>query len=378
MKISQRKGRIFYLLLIGPDISLLEKNLHYYSTLGVNKILLSVHVYGEQGKKLLDAVPPIAKRYHAVIADLHNEQRINESLRYSRVRSRHCQEDDWIIYADIDEFIQFPIPVPEIICLADEKQFDYIHGRFLDRISAEGDFPQLTENEIWDQFPLGVRLTREICKGNERKVTLARAWVVIANGHHYAKSGKGCPRELCMSIVHHFKWDNSVILRCLEMAAMYKETGLPWGEERKRFIDYYNAGNGLLDLCDPALETFWPAYKRTLSHSVQKPSSCTISTDPNLLFPLQKAGTSVRPLENDLFMIENETPRCTVQVNAVSRLLFELADGQKSIHRICSQLESSFPHYWWKIERDVQDGYRSLWQAGVIVMQDSAVQTFTD
>ncbi len=366
---TKSKGCIVYILLVGPDIRLLEQNLQYYTDLGVDKIFLSIHAYGKQGIKLISDVMLIAEKYHAVIADSHENEGINEAERYTRIVANNCNRDDWIVIADIDEFIQFPMPLTELVRFCDNEKFDYIQGLFLDRLCKKGTFPELSEKPLWDQFPIGTQLTKNICKGNEHKTTLARAWVTISNGHHYAKNGKSCPKEQCMSIVHHFKWDASVIHRCKDMIKIYRETGLPWGEERQRFIDYVSRRNGLADLSYPNLETYWPAYQRNFWLPEQKQSfPYSTGIDPNPLSPRRQPGTDIHQLDKNSFLMTNQKTGCSVQANTVTNVLFELSTGKDSVHSICSQLKLSFQANWWQIEHDVQDAYHNLWKTGMITM----------
>jgi len=358
------------ILLVGPDSRLLEQNILHYRSLGLKKILISVHVYGDNGEKHLSKVTAIAEKLHANVADIHTAQGIESGNRYRRLIDNHCGKRDWVVYADLDEFIQFPAPIPDIIDFCEAEGYDYIQGFFLDRIGAKGDFPVLSGQSIWDQFPIGVHLTQTICKGNSNKITLARAQIGVVNGHHFALDGVCCPHELCASIVHHFKWDHAVIERCKEMKALNESDGLPWGHEYQRFIDYVDEGNGLVDVTTPGLQPYWPSYKRTRIPDYEHPTEpWNIFSDPNFLFPEPIKGVQQHQGDGSLVRIRNTLDESCVDADPITSFVFDLADGQKNIYTISNQLAATYPQTWWQIEADVQAVFRNLSHKGLIELR---------
>lgn len=201
---------------VGPDIKLLDANLDYYTGLGVSHILLSVHLREEWAGGFLEKITQTTKNYHAEIAQIHRSAAIEERLRYQSVTREYCDENDWVIIADLDEFHEFSMPIADIISLCESRDYDYVTGLFLDRIGIEGELTEYAWN-IWDCFPLGARLTRKATGGDERKVVLTRANIDLVGGHHYAYEGRRCPTGEGTAIVHHFKWDASVLDRADHM-----------------------------------------------------------------------------------------------------------------------------------------------------------------
>ena len=125
------------ILLVGPDIRLLEATLLHYLGLGLRRILLSVHVYEKKAEQNLSKIRSIAERYHAEVADIHTARGIESAKRYKRLIQSSCAQEDWIVYAHMDEFIQFPAPVTDNIEFCEAEKFDYIQGFFLDRMGQK-------------------------------------------------------------------------------------------------------------------------------------------------------------------------------------------------------------------------------------------------
>ncbi|MCI5141046.1 MAG: hypothetical protein D3909_04820 [Candidatus Electrothrix sp. ATG1] len=289
------------MLPIGRDIRLLEQNLQHYLSLGVERVFLSVHAYGDKGEKVLRETSSRVKnkKYKTEIVDIHRGKDIEDGQRCRRIMRNNCQKEDWVIVADLDEFIQFPVPPFDIVNFCEKNRYDYITGRFLDRIGAEGNLPVLLPDQpVWDCFPIGVRLTREVAKGCDRKVTLTRAWIELDDGHHHAKQGRECPANECSSIVHHFKWDASSIDKCQYMKELHQSTGKPWGHEYQRILDFFGNTNGEVPLSLQSLGAFWPAYNRTSVEQYQGEPGL-LSSDLNFLYPSLQKNTLLQYTEKE-------------------------------------------------------------------------------
>jgi len=100
---------------IGRDISLLKRNLDYYTRMGIKKILLSVHLQEEWENGFLDSVNEIITDYPAQIAEIHTGAANVSKKRYETVIGKYCNSDDWVIVADLDEFYEYSRPLPEVL-----------------------------------------------------------------------------------------------------------------------------------------------------------------------------------------------------------------------------------------------------------------------
>jgi len=87
---------------------------------------------------------------------------------------RTLPEGDFVVYADLDEFFEYPRDLEAQI--QNKRQFDFV-GFMMERVGTNFTFPALRDIRegvaIEDQFPLKCR-TRAPLKGNDRKHTLFR------------------------------------------------------------------------------------------------------------------------------------------------------------------------------------------------------------
>lgn len=144
---------------------------------------------------------------------------------------------DWIIPADLDEFIQFPVPLPELIATMDAQSADHIMGAFRDRITEDGHFAETRmQPTLWEQYPLecdvSARLVQCLCK-----VALCRGSCVLSSGHHFVESPA---REFSgePAVLHHFKWRAGLVEALQRRLQVDRRESVPWTGEAVRVLDY--------------------------------------------------------------------------------------------------------------------------------------------
>src|ERR1700678_323643 len=98
------------------DASLLPHFLNYYKKLGVDSFIVSVH---ELVPGILKEAQAIAERMRCDVKWVSvSERQLStaiESNNKEEIRSTHVGSADWIVPADLDEFIQFPAPLGQLI-----------------------------------------------------------------------------------------------------------------------------------------------------------------------------------------------------------------------------------------------------------------------
>jgi hypothetical protein len=142
--------------------------------------------------------------------------------RYGAVLEQYCSNDDWVLYADGDEFHVYPRPLPEFLRDLAARQIDYATGHLIDRLAPDGVLERIRSNPtLWDQFPFGGTVTASIVGGWTRKVCVARGSLRLAEGGahalrfggdvnaSYARTHADRPSDTMIEI-HHFKWDASL------------------------------------------------------------------------------------------------------------------------------------------------------------------------
>ena len=132
-----------------------------------------------------------------------------------------------------------------------DSNFDYIKGYYIDRINKTGVLSELKSNaDIFKQFEFESNITRDICKGCNTKISLAKTKVLVSTGHHQLheniiKDNKFVFYNQKLK-VHHFKW-NADLIRKIKL-----RDGQPSTPETKLFLNYYNSNNQRMNILDPA------------------------------------------------------------------------------------------------------------------------------
>ena len=231
----------------GGYVDVLPHMLRHYRSLGIDSIFVNLHLTNEDDPAR-DQVRRITREDGCGIASVTvgDWQTVEHEL-YLRQRERY--PSDWFVLADQDELQRWPGKISELL----GDRWDFVRGCYVDRIARDGGFPEVRDESIWDQFPLGCVMTGAVLSGDPRKVVAAKGAVPLARGQHHALSGEPCPGEELYIPVHHFKWTAGLAERLERRASAFRRTGLPiWGESA-RFVDYYRAQGGQIDLTDPRL-----------------------------------------------------------------------------------------------------------------------------
>lgn len=260
---------IHLITVVGSFVKQLPHMLEHYRELGVCSIFLNVQVNCPDDP-LLATVEEIAARYRCRIALVaHGDWQ--DLLARMYALARESKPNDWFILADQDELQLYPDDLSEVIKYCEQRGHDYIRGVVIDRISADGGFPELEDEEkIWQQFPLGGLITYVILGAQIRKVVAAKGGIPLVQGQHFALKGRGCPVRDCLVQVHHFKWIKGLIQRLEERVEQFKKGGRPHWVESQRFVSYYYSHGGRIQLDDPRLlicecdrdYKYWPLVQK--------------------------------------------------------------------------------------------------------------------
>jgi hypothetical protein len=325
--------KIFLLLTIGRDIRLLKQWLEYYSQWQFDGVLISVHDRPEWSDKIMPRIQALVSEYGAVIADVHKDIDYALEERRNRMLARYCSSSDWMVLADVDEFHHITKSPQELVDYCESKGYDYIAGRFLDRVDAAGGFPEIDESKsIWDSYPVGVQLTRNVVRATYTKVILARCNLKIPTGQHIAR-GVACPLDEVNVAVHHFKWDASVFDRSRYMVWLYSMQGEPWFMEPRRFLNYAGSDRKL-DLSDPALEAFWPCIHRKGKSDTKIMNGCG---DPLRYIPEKNISVTVSH-ENENTILVNQDNGRKFRVDKIVGMLWDKCDGSRLMHEILTEV----------------------------------------
>lgn len=140
---------------------------------------------------------------------------------------RECKETDWIVRADLDEFIMFEKGVKDLVRKCKEGGYSYVEGRRVERISPEGNLPEIKEeSDVFKLFPIKASIKEGFCfpLRNNNKICLAKKQVKVPGaGFHRVEndplSESKYPEEL---EINHFRWSKDII-ESWEKKILYKK-----------------------------------------------------------------------------------------------------------------------------------------------------------
>jgi hypothetical protein len=174
-----------------------------------------------------------AKIVKTVIEEKYNWEKVTQL--YNEVKLTH--PNDWWVISDDDEFHSYSYSLKSIICDCDMNGWDMVRGGFVDRIGVDGEMVELLDtDDIFEKFPYAGFFRHPLSGANPNKICIAKGYVEITNGQHYAKidghttwKWQGWNHPLIAPIekynvqVHHFKWDSTCGERIRAVANIQKD-----------------------------------------------------------------------------------------------------------------------------------------------------------
>jgi len=219
LKKARPKIKLVSYLGVNSNLVMIKNFFDHYSRLGVEEYLIVLHA--PSGNKQLAAVEQLMKSHKVVpwrIVDT-----FSAALKFERLDKMVAEEtsdDDWILYADVDELQVYPDILAKFLEQCDEQGYSFVRGVFADRIAEDGKLVEMTPGaSIWEQFPYVAPVTATISGGWDRKVCAAKGWRRVADGGSHAlgygvdgarnyrctaRDPSGHPQTIN---IHHFKWD---------------------------------------------------------------------------------------------------------------------------------------------------------------------------
>jgi len=220
----------------GSRTTTLKHMLNHYKDM-VDEMHIVVYDWEEQSN--LSEVQNIvsefrnAKIVKTVIEEKYNWENVTQL--YNEVKSTH--PNDWWVISDDDEFHSYSYSLKSIIGACDMNGWDIVRGGFVDRIGLGGEMVELLDtDDIFEKFPYAGFFRHPLSGANPNKICIAKGYVEITNGQHYAKidgyttwKWQGWNHPLIAPIdkynvqVHHFKWDSTCGERIRAVANVNKD-----------------------------------------------------------------------------------------------------------------------------------------------------------
>jgi len=186
------------------------------------------------------------------------------------LQQRHAGPEDWVLSADIDEFHEYPAPLPEFLEFCAGMQVTAVQGVFIDRLAPGGRLaPVAAAPGILDQFPLQAEVAWSIAGrgrfhdryGTVKLMAMRGDVLPSRGGHHplpdrparhlYGRPLGGFPgledpawRFRVPTRVHHLHWTDTLPERLRRRLATpgASAAGREYGQKQ---LDHFAAHGGV-------------------------------------------------------------------------------------------------------------------------------------
>lgn len=238
---------------------LLPHFISHYQKLGINHLVVSARTLDFYESAKMSANDFVDIRY---TPSEHFADSDKSLVELSILNGMNLNPDDWIMHLDLDEFQEYPAPIPDIIDVMNKKNDWAIRGWIKDRVSKDGVIPARIDPDIdiRRQFPIVSDFSEKVLNAWTQKIVLCRKKVTLQGHVRHTPSnanissppiGRGSDY-----IVHHYKWHGEIV-RHLRQRAEGSEGkyGSSYINECRAATRYFNANSGGFNTQDQFFDT---------------------------------------------------------------------------------------------------------------------------
>jgi hypothetical protein len=216
------------------DARLLPHLLRHYVQFGVTEF----HVAAPP--RLADYVSRTSRGYKVV---QYNDFDVADSFTggveaVTRMRERSQEPEEWIVIVDLDEFVEFPESVGDIVAKIEAEGGNIARGVMYDRFAIDGKLkPFDDDSDLSSLFPVKARFVRLVMGGEDTKGVLVKGHLKSRGAHHMFHGERPYSEVFEIS---HYKWNDRAINRVQLAYDMCSASATGWEDEYKRILDHYN------------------------------------------------------------------------------------------------------------------------------------------
>jgi len=142
----------------------------------------------------------------------------------------------------------------KFIIFLEDNGYNMAVGQLSDRVTIDGTFANVPNNliDLYTTFPLQCLITRSIMSAAPFKTILFTGKFRTEMGNHLVRQLADEPEKPYTRWipVDHFKFTNSAIAK---LRAHTKTGDAYWVEESKKFLDFINKTNNIIDINNPKI-----------------------------------------------------------------------------------------------------------------------------
>ena len=220
----------------------------HYRKLGVRHFAIFIHADPAK-RETVNAMRDCLKKHGVHPAGYYYSGFVPNEAAHQRHwhMMQYANPSDWVLYADADELHEYDGGgLHQLLALCEEEGYDHVIGKFNDRVTETGELPWVHhEKPIWEQFPKSFPVTEVLAGGMPYKIVAARARLEVTNANHNIGGAARSLRNKC--VVHHFKWDKSVISRLRRRVKEYRARGFEWASESEAVLYHLESNDWKLN-----------------------------------------------------------------------------------------------------------------------------------
>lgn len=269
-----RKVRLISCVGVEHDLALLPHFVRYYLAMGVAPSCFHLVLNGPNGdSEAMRRARSILTAHGIEPEEVWIAPYTSDAMWEKRrtVQQRVADPADWVLSADVDEFHEFPAPLPDFLRYCERRSVNCVQGVFIDRLAPGGELAAVAPDPpIWEQFPVQADV---MCPMRSTEpdgwwygtvnVMASRGEVRLdRGGHHPLFEDKeikfplgrqlakfpvivDAPFRFAIPLrVHHFKWTDSLVTglrRRLDTPGVSRR-GKAYGQ---RLLDYLDRAGGI-------------------------------------------------------------------------------------------------------------------------------------
>ncbi len=237
---------------IGTDTNISNPNLlhhfiQHYQALGITNWALTLHVGPKPELNNLGIFENILTQ-HGIPYNVWTDE-FNVHKRDLRDNKFIQAQDDstWIFGLDLDEFVDFPCPIPQYLESLSQSGYNCLAGQLVDRVDAQGALrPIELIPALSEQFPRVAAVKKNIYQPDagppafNKKLAIQKPLQWWVGRHTIAPETLAHVKEAPTTLtINHYAWDQLLIGRITQRAEIYRQReDLGWFREYINMIEY--------------------------------------------------------------------------------------------------------------------------------------------
>jgi hypothetical protein len=228
--LAEKKMKLF--TTIYDDARLLGHFLAHYDRAGVTEFFIAVTEGHESAVRQFISAYQITLCEDLAVADKYPFG-VNAA---TEMRKRYQDPSEWAVVVDLDEFVEFPKPVFDIIADAEKEGANIVQAIMYDRFSADGKPRSFdASSDLSALFPVKARFIKAM-GGADHKGVLVKGLIQAAGNFH---NWKGQIVHSKILEIAHYKWTDRIVERVRSDYRVTSRAGIPCAIEYKRVLDHY-------------------------------------------------------------------------------------------------------------------------------------------